>query len=124
MSPPNVISIVEDDEDLRAALIGLFRSLNFSAKGYPSAEAFLSSGDVEVAGCIITDISLPGASGIDLKKSLDERSVGTPVIMMTARADADVIERALATRPFCLMQKPFATDALAENVMRAMSIAT
>lgn len=103
--------MVEDDPSLRNALVELVESLGFRADGHDSAEAFLSRGDLACA-CIITDIQMPGLSGIDLKRRLSEMGNKVPVIMVTARTEAALLDRARASGPHCLLQKPFTDEAL------------
>ena len=67
-----LISVVEDDTSLRDAMVELVESLGFRAQGHGSAEAFLSQGDL-TSDCIITDIQMPGLSGIELKQRLAVR---------------------------------------------------
>lgn len=115
-----LISIVEDDESLRQALIGLVRSLGYRVAGYPCAEDFLAADAHERADCVITDIQMPGLSGIDLKERLAADGIATPVIMVTARAEPALKARALASGAFCYLKKPFEADALIECLERAL----
>jgi FixJ family two-component response regulator len=66
-----LISIIDDDESTRLSLASLMRSFGLEAKTYDSAEDFLRSGAAEPSSCIITDIHMPGLSGIELKQWLD-----------------------------------------------------
>ena len=100
-----LISIIDDDDSLRTALIGLVRSMGFEASGFASAEAFLAT-DMRAA-CIVTDVQMPGLSGIELKAELIRRGVGTPVIMITARTDPGLEQRARAEGAACFLKKPF-----------------
>lgn len=114
-----VISIIDDDESLRTALVGLVRSLGYEALGFGSAEEFLQVGTGKSA-CIISDIQMPGMSGIDLKRHLSARAVTTPVIMITARAEPGLKERALASGAACFLKKPFEADALIDCLEKAI----
>jgi FixJ family two-component response regulator len=115
-----VISIIDDDEATRLSLAGLMRALGFAAQTYDSAEAFLSSQGYANSCCIITDIQMAGLSGIELKRELDARNCTVPVIMITARAEDPLRKLALATRPFCLLRKPFKAKESMECVERAV----
>ena len=116
-----LIAVVEDDESVRLALAGLLRSVGYRVKSHVSAEAFLSSGEVADAGCIVTDIQMPGLSGIGLKERLDALACKIPVIMITARTEATLHARALASGAFCLLRKPFEAEALIECIGRALA---
>ncbi len=65
-----LISIIDDDDSFRSALIGLIRSLGYGARGFESAEEFVEFGVMRSSACVITDIQMPGMSGIDLQHFL------------------------------------------------------
>jgi FixJ family two-component response regulator len=110
--PAALISIIDDDESMRLALAGLVRSFGFEARTFESAENFLSSGANESWSCIITDIQMPGISGIELKRWLDKHANTAPVIMITAHSEARLHAQALASGAIYLLKKPFDADAL------------
>ena len=116
-----IISIIDDDEATRSALAGLMRAMGLDARVYGCAEDFLSADVCETSQCIITDIQMPGLSGIELKHMLDDARCGTPVIMITARAEERLRSLALASGAFCLLRKPFKSEALMECVRRAIA---
>lgn len=115
-----LIAIIDDDASMRAALMRFMRSSGYQTSGFASADAFLASDDVMAADCIITDIHMPGLSGFELKARLDDRGVTSPVMMISARTEANLRERALACGAFCFLMKPFATDALQLHLNRAL----
>lgn len=115
------VSIVEDDESLRLALVGLVRSLGHAAHGFESAEAFLESPSPALSDCVITDIQMPGLSGIDLKLALAGVGNHIPVIMITARTEAALHERAMASGAICLLKKPFEPDSLIGCLEKALA---
>ncbi|MDQ8029990.1 MAG: response regulator [Brevundimonas sp.] len=98
---------MEDDDSLRIAMSGLLDSLGYRVTTYASAEAFLDDPEGSRSDCIITDIQMPGLSGIELKQRLDRLGVTTPVIMVTARTEAVLHARARASGAICVLQKPF-----------------
>jgi FixJ family two-component response regulator len=116
----SMISIVEDDASMRSALVALVRSAGYNAFGYASAEEWLANSTIGNFACIITDIQLPGMSGIELKHYLAARHCPLPVIMITARHDAGLGERALASGATCFLQKPFEADDLIGCLERAL----
>ena len=115
-----LIAIVEDDESLRPALIGLVRSLGYTGEGFGSAEAFLDTGAQHRAACLVTDLQLPGQGGLELKARLSEMGCILPVIMITARAEPAIEARALASGALCLLRKPFEATALIAAIERAL----
>jgi FixJ family two-component response regulator len=116
-----IISIIDDDIATRSALTALMRSKGFDAKAYESAEDFLQAGAQEISRCIITDIQMPGLSGIDLKRRLNDGKCTIPVIMITARAEKRLHDLAIKSGAFCLLRKPFKSQALLECVERALA---
>ena len=116
-----VISIIDDDEATRLAVAGLMRAKGFSVCAYDSAEDFLRAEGHEASQCIITDIQMPGLTGIELKQRLDAENCKTPVIMITARVEERLHRLALASGAFCLLRKPFKAVVLIEHVERALA---
>ncbi|MFE8596391.1 response regulator [Archangium violaceum] len=122
MAPESLISVVDDDTSVRTALLSLLRSLGLKGLAFDSAEAFLASGELEHTKLVITDIHMPGMSGIDLKRQLDARGSTVPVIMITAKTESAVLERARACNPSCLLKKPFDSDEFIACVERALAL--
>ena len=105
-----LIAIVEDDESLRTALVGLVRSLGYDGCGHDSAEAFIASGSTKAA-CLVTDLQLPGMNGLELARQLQGE---LPVILVTAHTGQGIEARAAACGVLCTFPKPFDADELAE----------
>ena len=120
MSSQISVSIVEDDESLRLALVGLIRSLGHNARGFGSAEEFLEKRDGP-CNCVITDIQMPGLSGIEMTRKLRESGYEAPVIMITARTEAALEQQAYASGALCVLHKPFETGALLHCLERALA---
>ena len=115
------IAVVEDDQSLRPALVGLMRSLGYDGAGFESAEDFLAADALERADCLVTDLQLPGISGLDLAVRLGgERTRRLPVILVTARTEKSIDERGEAAGLFCLLRKPFEADDLVSCIRRAL----
>lgn len=112
------ITIIDDDASLREALVGLVRSLGYQASEFASAEDFLEA--PPKSDCIVTDIQMPGLSGIDLKNELVRNGDATPVIMITARADAGLEQRARASGASCFLRKPFEASDLVSCIESAL----
>ena len=114
------ISIIEDDESLRQALVGLLRSMAHEAHGYGSAEDFLAA-DQDDLDCVITDIQLPGMNGLEMMRRLRERGDMVPVIVVTARDEKRWQAEARAGGALCLLRKPFETQDLLDCLDRAFA---
>ncbi len=102
-----LISIVDDDESVRVAMSNLIRSIGFAARSFASAEEFLTSPDLEGTSCLISDVQMPGISGLELQTRLAAQNHHAPVILITAFPDADVKESALKAGAVCFLHKPF-----------------
>ncbi len=101
------IAVVDDDESFRIALEGFVRSLGHSARTFTSGEAFMGSEDADQFACIISDIQMPGMSGIEMKQQLVLKGIDTPVIMVTARTEPLLRDQALGAGAACVIRKPF-----------------
>jgi FixJ family two-component response regulator len=116
--PASLIIIIDDDESMRLALAGLVRSFGFETRTYGSAEEFLAA-KAEPSCCIITDIRMPGLSGIELTRRLAEAACAAPVILVTGRTEPYIEEQARVCGAVCLLKKPFDADTLLACLRRA-----
>lgn len=97
------------------------RAKGFCPITYESAEGFLEVRAHETSQCIITDIFMPGLSGIELKRRLSKVACGVPVIMISARLEDCLRSAALEVGAFCVLRKPFKANALIQCVERALA---
>jgi FixJ family two-component response regulator len=118
----HTIGVIDDDPSLRTALLRLMRSLGYDACGFGSAQDFLGSTSVEDCSCIVTDIQMPGMDGLDLMKAVAQRRPDLPVIVITARSEPDLEDRAIAQGAICFLRKPLDSDALVRGLDRALNI--
>jgi FixJ family two-component response regulator len=116
----SLVSVVDDDESVRESLPDLLRELGFSARAFPSAEAFLASDCVGETKCLILDIAMPAMSGPDLQRELKLRRQEIPTIFITARADETVRPRLLAQGAVECLFKPFSENALLDAINAAL----
>ncbi|MGE0423620.1 MAG: response regulator transcription factor [Reyranellaceae bacterium] len=112
MPSADQVAIIDDDESLRLALVGLVRSLGLDGRSYASAEDFLRSGEAKRFAVVVTDIQMPGMSGIELKQHLTSRQCTLPVIMITARPDPSLEDKAMAAGAAAFLRKPFEAKTL------------
>jgi CheY-like chemotaxis protein len=116
-----VISIVDDDVSVRDAMYGLVRSLGFEAATFSSAEEFLQSNLIETTSCLITDVQMPGLSGIELQSHLISQGSPVPVIFMTASPDRSIETRARSAGAVGFLSKPCEETKLIACVEQALS---
>jgi len=117
-----MVAIVDDDESVRRALRGLFKAVGLQAKAFASAEEFLKSGEYKKTACLITDIRMPGMSGLDLQARLNSENCRIPIIFITAHGDANMRMHALRAGAVEFLAKPFNDDVLLEHVTAALEM--
>jgi FixJ family two-component response regulator len=115
------ISVVDDDESFRLAIVGSLRSLGYAAQGFVSAEQFIAASGAASSDCVITDLHMRGMSGIDLIRYLQVQDPTLPVIMITGRPEPGLEPKAAALGAICLLRKPFETEALIHCLEKAFS---
>ena len=124
MSHTPVIAIVDDDESFRHATISFIRSLGYSAAAFPSADAFLNSNAVENTDCLITDVQMPGMSGIELQSHLIAQGHRVPVIFVTAFPEMEARTHVLHAGAIGFLGKPFSDENLISCLNKALAIGT
>src|SRR5262245_15188972 len=107
-----MITIVDDDDAVREATKGLVRALGYQVSTFASAEEFLDSERVHDTSCLITDLHMPGLSGIELQSRLIANGHHMPIIFITAFPEEDVRKRAMNAGAVCFMAKPYSDDHL------------
>jgi FixJ family two-component response regulator len=117
-----LIAVIDDDEPFRTALVESLCSLGYRAREFASAEEFLAASGESSCDCVITDIHMPGMSGLDLQRLLMARDRRTPVIMITARSNSAMEARVAASGAVCLLKKPFVADALIGCLEKALKV--
>jgi FixJ family two-component response regulator len=114
------VAIVDDDESMRSALVGLMKAGGFPARSFASAEEFLNSGQVHQIACLIVDIRMPGMSGLELQAMLNVKRSRIPTIFITVHGDEKTKKQALSAGAVELLTKPFDDEALLECVRAAL----
>jgi FixJ family two-component response regulator len=115
-----LVAVIEDDDSYRGAIQRLLKSAGVSVQSFPSAEDFLSSGRQHETGCLITDIRMPGMSGLDLQAKLNADHCPIPTIFITAHGDEDMRLQAMRGGAVKFMVKPFDCAILLESVRAAL----
>jgi FixJ family two-component response regulator len=121
--PRPLVHIIDDDAAVRDALSILLRVHGFLIRTYPSAESFLEADGQSEPGCILTDIQMPGMSGLELLARLGADGPLPPAIVMTGRSERRLAETA-ARRGARFVDKPFAPDEIVAAVTEALARAT
>jgi FixJ family two-component response regulator len=115
-----LVAILDDDDSMRSAVHGLLECAGFSAQAYASSEEFLKSGQQHQIACLITDIRMPGMSGLELQAKLNAERCKIPIIFITAHGDAKMKMQALRAGAVEFLAKPFDDEVLLESVRAAL----
>ena len=102
-----MIAIVDDDKSVQNALQDLIESEGLAAVCFGSAEQFLESGTQHKAACLITDLRMPGMSGLDLQAKLNAERCRIPIIIITAHGDSKMRVQAMRNGAVEFLTKPF-----------------
>jgi FixJ family two-component response regulator len=112
VSKPPLVAIIDDDESVRVTTDSLVRSLGYVVCTFASAEEFLRAGRIDDFACVITDVQMPGMSGVQLQDHLRAQGSRVPFIFFTAFPDEKTRALALAAGAICYLTKPFDGDGL------------
>ena len=118
-----MIAIVDDDDAVREAMKLLLLSLGYSASTFGSAEEFLNSEQVDDTSCLITDVQMPGLSGIDLQDRLIAGGHRISIIFITAYSDEHVRMRAMKAGALAFLTKPINQHHLMDHLEKALKAA-
>jgi FixJ family two-component response regulator len=114
------VAIVDDDDSMRSALQGLMKAVGLPSQAFASAEEFLKSGQQHQTACLITDLRMPGMSGLQLQARLNAEHCRIPTIFITAHGDGQMRMKALRAGAVEFLAKPFDDEALLEIVRAAL----
>jgi FixJ family two-component response regulator len=117
-----LVAVIDDDDSFRMALAESLLSLGYDARAFASAEEFMAGDGEAQCDCVVTDIHMPGITGLDLKRLLAAQGSNVPVIMVTAHAEPDLEVQAVSSGAVCLLRKPFETDALIECLEKTLKL--
>jgi FixJ family two-component response regulator len=117
-----LVAVVDDDESVRESLPDLLGEFGFSSKVFSSAEEFLASDAVGQMRCLVSDVAMPGMTGLDLQQELKVRGHKIPIIFITARKDETVRRRAFEQGAVGFLLKPFSDTALLGALNAALGL--
>lgn len=120
MPHPPVIAVVEDDDAMREALLELLEVFSLSCQAFDRAEAFLADFSHDRFDCLITDLHLPGMTGLELQQRLKAIGSTIPVIVITSSPEPHHHARAMQEGAFAYLVKPFSDKMLIDRVTTAL----
>jgi len=121
MTGERFIHIVEDDPDVLQSIRMLLETEGLSVKTYASAENFLECAESHAEGCIVTDVRMPGMSGVELLQQIKARGFAVPVIVITAHGDIPLAVNCMKLGAVDLLEKPFNPEALISAIRQALA---
>ena len=122
MRTESVICIVDDDEEVRQSIENFFRSAGVLVRTFRTAEALLDSSEAAAMDLLITDLHMPGMSGLDLQRELRRRGRRPPVILMTAYPSPEARAIAAALDITAFLTKPADPEILFERAAALLSV--
>jgi len=120
-SDTDIVHVVDDDEAMRDSMAFLLRAENFLVQTYADAADFLAALPQIKVGCVVTDVRMPGMSGIELLQRLRELKVSLPVIVVSGHGDVPLAVEAMKTGALDFIEKPFDDDVFLRAVRLALS---
>lgn len=120
-SDSDIVHVVDDDEAMRDSMAFLLRAENFQVKTYADATDFLEALPQIKTGCVVTDVRMPGMSGIELLQRLRELKVSLPVIVVSGHGDVPLAVEAMKTGALDFIEKPFDDEVFLRAVRMALS---
>ena len=115
-----LVAIVDDDDSMRSALLGMLHVVGLPAQAFSSAEEFLKSGQQHQIACLIADIRMPGMSGLELQAKLNADRCRVPIIFITAHGDEKMRLQARREGAVEFLSKPFDNEVLLDGVRAAL----
>jgi FixJ family two-component response regulator len=114
------VFVVDDDASVCEALSSLLRAIGWQVRTFPSAAAFLEFRRPDLPACLVLDVRLPGASGLDLQRQLAERGDALPIIFMSSHGDIPMTVQAMKAGAVEFLPKPFREEDLLAAIQSAI----
>jgi FixJ family two-component response regulator len=115
-----VVFVVDDDDSVRDALAGLLRVVGLQVECFASAQDFLKKPLPNIPSCLVLDVRLPGASGLNVQDDLTKAGIQIPIIFMTGHGDIPMTVRAMKAGAVEFLTKPFRDQDMLDAVQLAI----
>jgi two-component system response regulator FixJ len=115
-----VVAIIDDDELLIKLLSTVLTTAGFAVQSHTAPQSFLKGYDASQPGCLVSDIQMPGMTGLQLQQHLNMLGAVSPVIFLTGNADVSMAVEAMRQGAFDFLEKPISNQALVDSVRRAI----
>ena len=114
------VFVIDDDKAIRSAIKNLLESVGLRVGVFSSPREFLREGHKDKPGCLVLDVRLPGASGLDFQHELATGNVEIPVIFITGHGDIPMSVQAMKAGAVDFLTKPFRDQDLLDAIQRAI----
>lgn len=118
---PRIVYLIDDDADVRDALLLLLRTMGFAVRPFAGVQPFLDRADPRQDGCLVVDIRMPGTSGLQLLERMANEAGGMPTVMITGHGDVAACRRAFKAGAVDFLTKPIDEQVLLEAVDAAFA---
>jgi len=122
MQPTDIVHVIDDDEAMRKSLAFLLRAAKVEVQTYESAINFLDNLAKVKSGCVVTDVRMPGMSGVELLKRLQQLKLDLPVIVITGHGDVSLAVEAMKCGAVDFLEKPFDDEVLLAAIRAALNV--
>ena len=122
MSSPDspTVFIVDDDERMRAATQRLLKTVGLHSESFATPQEFLRRKPPNAPSCLVLDVRLPGMSGLDLQRKLNETGLSIPIVFITGHADIPMTVQAMKSGAVEFLTKPFRDQDLLDAIQQAL----
>jgi two-component system response regulator FixJ len=120
MSDETTVHIIDDEADVRHAMALLLEGAGYRTRSYASARAFFDAGGRDGKGCVVTDLRMPDASGIEVLTHIQQSGARLPVVMVSGHRDVALAVHAMKKGATDFIEKPFSAERLVEAVRLAV----
>lgn len=119
--PATWVAVIDDDDDVREALSGLFRSVGLGVKLFETVQAYLANQNPGEPSCLVLDVRLPGKSGLEFQEELCRSGSRVPIVFISGHADVAMGVRAMKAGAVEFLTKPVRHQELLDAVQIAIS---
>jgi FixJ family two-component response regulator len=114
------VFVIDDDAGVRASIQGLLKSASLGCVSFGTAEEFLGCKLPDGPSCLVLDVSLPGANGLDLQRELADAGIQVPIIFITGHGDIPMTVKAMKSGAVEFLTKPFQDQDLLDAIRQAL----
>lgn len=116
------VYVIDDAEEVRNAITLLMESVGLDVVAFSSADDFMNNYSADFEGCILLDVRMPGMSGLELQKKLNEMGNSPPIIIISGHGDIPMAVKAVQAGAINFVEKPFKDQDILDSVHRAFKV--